>query len=630
MAKTPQHESPPFEQVDQLNRDLSVNLAVRHGVQDTADGWDGCLARDLETRIADDIYPYLWLRRTVVVTEDPKLHLVWFYETVYIKPLPDYLLNYAIWREHIPKPSAEPEHTRPRYDKHRAAVGFLRSYGFLIQYESDFIIAQRANLLPKYVSFQCFQKFIQPFRSIHDDDVSHRYHYGQFRLTRLDWAVRIIRIATIVHLVRTERQLPWNYRLQLWQTSHFLQYYAAPLIFIFATLSLILSSMQVVLAALGSNTWEAFVRVSWEFSVATIIFATLPIFGAIFGPYQTPVCYSSPEGLFNDSRTNYDLQHPHPLAPYAPEPGKLSCPYRKRNPARFNVRSFPNCATNGFGDLPTLKRHIRTYHRRRPGYTCARCRKTFERKEELDEHLRALPTQLCDVLERDNDPEDGINEEIENILAERKNNRKVSSWEELWRVLFTDDKTIPSPSFVVPKIVEISEVYNAIQNVHFNESWGMDMMREDGNIYSSPRRLCDSVTKGLMTELKNVYEKDITTTQPSPGMPNPPRLAGSSSSSTFQSSVGALGETYGSISPRALFRSQKDLSRRGLILPRENDTSYLCQCGSLRREFSGVAVVADQRTPLRELYYTLRLAGIQGQVVQGKRGTRLRWTFSIN
>ncbi|TGJ79923.1 hypothetical protein E0Z10_g8834 [Xylaria hypoxylon] len=301
MTKTSQNENPPFEQTDQLNRDSSVNLAVRHSIQNTTDGWNGCLARDLETGVADDLYPYLWLlatqdashidplhkqlvkKRIVTIAEDPKLHLVWFYETVYIKPLPDYLLNYAMWREHIPKPPVQSVRTRPRYDKHRAALGFLRSYSFLIQHESDFIIAQRANLLPKYVSFQRFQKFIQPFRSVHDDDVSHRYQYGQFRLTRLDWAVRVIRIAGILHLVRTERLVPWNYQIQLWQTTQSLQFYAAPLISIFAILSLVLSSMQVVIAALGSNTWEVFVRVSWVFSVATIIFAIIPVLVALIG-----------------------------------------------------------------------------------------------------------------------------------------------------------------------------------------------------------------------------------------------------------------------------------------------------------------------------------------------------------
>ncbi|KAI0413542.1 hypothetical protein F5X98DRAFT_283188 [Xylaria grammica] len=301
MVRTPEYEGLPFRGIDQLNRDSSAKLAIRHGIQDTTDDWNDCLARDLETRIADDIYPYLWLvatqdgahidplhkhvikRRAIVAAEEPKLHLVWYNETVYIKPLPDYLLNDAIWRDYIPKPPAQPVHTRPRYDKHRAALGFLRSYGFLIQHESDFVIAQRANLLPKYVSFQGFQKFILPFRSVNDDSVSHRYHYGQFRLTRLDWAVRIVHVASIFRLVHVRRQLPWNYQLQLWHTSQSLRYYAAPLAFIFAILSLILSSMQVVLAALGSDTWEAFVRVSWGFSVATIIFAVLPIFGTLVG-----------------------------------------------------------------------------------------------------------------------------------------------------------------------------------------------------------------------------------------------------------------------------------------------------------------------------------------------------------
>ncbi|KAI0490388.1 hypothetical protein F4859DRAFT_457931 [Xylaria cf. heliscus] len=301
MIDRSQYERLLFDEVDQLNRDSSVNLAIRHGIQDTKEGWNDCLARDLETSIADDIYPYLWLvaaqesmhidalhkhllkKRVIVVAEDPKLHLVWFYDTVYIKPLPDYLLNHAIWREHIPKPPVQHVHKRPRYNKYRAALGFLRSYSILIQHESDFIIAQRANLLPKYISFQRFQKFIQPFRSVYDDEVSHRYHYGQLRLTRLDWVVRIVRIASILRLVHTDRLPPWNYQVFFFQTSQNLQHYATPLIFIFAVLSLILSSMQVVLAALGNKTWEVFVRVSWGFSVATIVFATLPIVGSLVG-----------------------------------------------------------------------------------------------------------------------------------------------------------------------------------------------------------------------------------------------------------------------------------------------------------------------------------------------------------
>jgi hypothetical protein len=71
------------------------------------------------------------------------------------------------------------------------------------------------------------------------------------------------------------------------------------------------------------------------------------------------------------------------------------------------------------------------------------------------------------------DPEDGISDEVDEILAQRRNDLKISSWDRLWQVLFPFDATIPSPGmrsqlfipiillltladFVPPKVVEIS------------------------------------------------------------------------------------------------------------------------------------------------------------------------------
>ncbi|KAI1172760.1 hypothetical protein F4777DRAFT_590326 [Nemania sp. FL0916] len=291
----------PFEQSDQLNRDCVANLAVRHGIQNTVDAWSGCFARDLESEILDNIYPHLWLvarksgahidslherlvkRRAIVSSENPGLHLVRFYDTIYIKPLPDYLLNYTIWQDYISKPPLELVQARLRYDEYRSALGFLRSYSFLIRHESDFIIAQKANLLPKYVSFERFQRYIRPFRLLRDDEVSERYHHGQFRLTRLNWAVRVISIINIICPGHKKQQLLWNYHKRFWQTSEYLQHYAAPLIFIFALLTLILSSLQVIFAALGSNTWPLFIQVSCGFSIAVIIFSVMPVVGVCIG-----------------------------------------------------------------------------------------------------------------------------------------------------------------------------------------------------------------------------------------------------------------------------------------------------------------------------------------------------------
>ncbi|KAF2155190.1 hypothetical protein K461DRAFT_292073 [Myriangium duriaei CBS 260.36] len=305
---TSQNEHPFCEQPIQING-LSCNeLAACHGIPNTAAGWDKCFEQDLEAKILDSLYPYLQYvarkdsahidplhkqlvkDRTIVVSENPKLHLVWHYSIIYIKPIPSYLFNGDIWTERLPPPPTQSPDTRPRYDKYRAALGFLRSYGLLIRHESDLLAAQRADLLPKTISFKQFQAFIQPFRTLPDDAVSHRYHYGQIRLTRLNWTVRILHLIQILYPAYTGPKVPWHYQEHFWQTSQYIEAFATPLIFVFAALTLILSSMQVGLAAIGTTTDNAFVHASWGFALVTIVFAASPIVGTLIGCLVVLVC----------------------------------------------------------------------------------------------------------------------------------------------------------------------------------------------------------------------------------------------------------------------------------------------------------------------------------------------------
>ena len=71
------------------------------------------LCEELQTTELDDMEPYLWLvakqdsthissltdqivrGRNIIVTEQPRLHLVWAYNRIFIKPLPPYLLSRA-------------------------------------------------------------------------------------------------------------------------------------------------------------------------------------------------------------------------------------------------------------------------------------------------------------------------------------------------------------------------------------------------------------------------------------------------------------------------------------------------------------------------------------------------------
>ncbi len=73
------------------------------------------LEQEFPSQDMDGMAPHLWMMSTqssanisplhrqkvkgrdIVVTEDPKLHLVWLYDRVFIKPISKYLLSHAFW-----------------------------------------------------------------------------------------------------------------------------------------------------------------------------------------------------------------------------------------------------------------------------------------------------------------------------------------------------------------------------------------------------------------------------------------------------------------------------------------------------------------------------------------------------
>src|SRR4051794_21528877 len=74
------------------------------------------LRNEVECPVLDEMYPYLYIfttkssshigplqdhvgkGRKITVTERPGLHLVRFYATIYVKPIPLCLLNFAFWK----------------------------------------------------------------------------------------------------------------------------------------------------------------------------------------------------------------------------------------------------------------------------------------------------------------------------------------------------------------------------------------------------------------------------------------------------------------------------------------------------------------------------------------------------
>jgi hypothetical protein len=126
--------------------------------------------------------------RSIVVTEDPKLHQVWIYDRIYLKQLFKYLLSHNFWEVVLlGSPSLLGEE---RDCILRAALGYIRTYGHLIKHESEFSVAQEKTLIPS-ATWKEFCDFSATFDTTKDAEVSGRYPFGELRLTSLNFYSKI-------------------------------------------------------------------------------------------------------------------------------------------------------------------------------------------------------------------------------------------------------------------------------------------------------------------------------------------------------------------------------------------------------------------------------------------------------
>ena len=247
------------------------------------------LIQELRTSVLDELYPRLWWvgrkdsknvdplnlqlvkGREIMPTEDPKLHLVWQRNKIFIKPIPVCLFNYEFWKVYLALPQNSPIPDDYRFNRF-AAIGFIRSYSHLVQHRLDFVLAQQNHLLPSQLEWIEWSMFIASFRSIDDSQVAPRYHYGQLRLSRLNWAVRVFQPGTA--------PTAWFYHIPNWSTRPYLEDLLGPLIFTFASLSVLLSSMQVVLSVPSEGLWldgpntgsiRAMRQAFWVFSITMLL-----------------------------------------------------------------------------------------------------------------------------------------------------------------------------------------------------------------------------------------------------------------------------------------------------------------------------------------------------------------------
>jgi hypothetical protein len=127
------------------------------------------------------LYYQKFLRREIVIAEELDLHLVWAKSRIFIKPLPDFLLNYDFWETHI---SCEPQ-------LHRAACGLLYSYCGLIRFGHDLQVAKDCHLVNANLDYRAWSEFARTTLSnLNVDNIDTRFQYGEMRLHRLDTIYR--------------------------------------------------------------------------------------------------------------------------------------------------------------------------------------------------------------------------------------------------------------------------------------------------------------------------------------------------------------------------------------------------------------------------------------------------------
>ena len=229
------------------------------------------LKHDLIASRLDEVYTWLWIagrqtsarplhchrlyRRNIVVTEQIDLHLVWFEDTIYIKPLPGYLLDYSFWSQHL-----------CGTDLYASALGLLLSYSWLVCHASDFHVAKDCHLIPEAIQFKDWIRLMDIATvKIDPAKIHRRYHYGELKLARLDLIYRW-----------TFRQFIGGYHVLHHQySSLFRRHFGWITVTSFAYYALVLTAMQVALATSGFKNNATFNDISQWCAVFAIAFPPL-------------------------------------------------------------------------------------------------------------------------------------------------------------------------------------------------------------------------------------------------------------------------------------------------------------------------------------------------------------------
>ena len=283
-GKTTYHRSNPSQVSCSSEHRTSLTLPAvyhdkSHSLQTIEENNEHSIQSYLEWELTvprlNEIHGYLWLAgrpmgprplhrqamlgRELVMTEQVDLHMVRQETRIFIKPMPDFLLDYEFWKDYICRDT----------NLHECACGFLLSYLWLVCSKSDLRTAQNAGLLGHEINWENWVSLTRSLLQAIDiqtlEQVNRRYHYGELRLSRLNWIYRF----TSNH--RSHVTLIRGYMYGYTKYSEVVQRNFAWVLVAFVYISIVLTAMQVGLATGRLGQSDTFQNVSYGFTVFSIV-----------------------------------------------------------------------------------------------------------------------------------------------------------------------------------------------------------------------------------------------------------------------------------------------------------------------------------------------------------------------
>ncbi|KAI0155132.1 hypothetical protein GGR57DRAFT_88700 [Xylariaceae sp. FL1272] len=247
----------------------------------TSNNFRSFLSNELETPRLNKVQGCLWLAgqprparflhrqcqhmRTIILTESPDEHLVWHDTSIWIKPVPEFLLDYTFWERELCCDEA----------LFKSAYGLLISYTWLICYKSDHRIAQNSGILPPDINYESWANFVSELLVSGGLSVTRRmnkrYIYGELRLSRLNHLYRLGAAGFSL------RNLVFGFASASTRFPTFFQRNFGWILAVFVYFSVFLSALQVALATERLGTNNAFQSFAFGIAILAIAFVLVAI-----------------------------------------------------------------------------------------------------------------------------------------------------------------------------------------------------------------------------------------------------------------------------------------------------------------------------------------------------------------